>query len=321
MSRAGKRWVWRTLTVLFLVVVGVLLWRQFRQLDWPEITGALRGYSAMQLALALGLALAGHLIYACFDLLGRAHTGHHLPVRVVLPRVLVCYAFNLNLSAMLGGMALRYRLYARCGLRMETITQVIAMSIATNWLAYLLLLGMLFLAGLPTLPGHWPLAGSLQRLLGLALLAVPVLAVVATVRWQGRSWHFRRHHFTLPGPRLYSAQLALGSANWMVMAAVLYTLLPSGHSYPAVLAVLLTSSLAGLVSRVPAGLGVLEATALVLLRGKTDQAALMAALIGFRVCYFLIPLAVAALLYPWLELTHRRRTSTQSQKRHQARLS
>ncbi len=335
MTRAGRRrWLWRTLTVLFLAVIGVLLWYQFRQLDWPEISAALRGYSAAQLAPALLFALAGHLVYACFDLLGRAHTQHGLPVRVVLPRVLVCYAFNLNLSAMLGGMALRYRLYTRCGLRVDTITQVIALSITANWLGYTLLLGMLFIAGLPTLPGDWPLAGSVQRLLGLGLLCVPVLAVLATLRWQGRRWHFRQHRFTLPGPRLCGAQLLLGSANWMLMAAVLYTLLPSDHNYPTVLAVLLTSSLAGLVSRVPAGLGVLEATALVLLRGESDQVTLMAALIGFRVCYFLLPLAGAAVLYPWLELAHRHRQagthsnhsphsshSTHSQKRHQAPLS
>ena len=54
-------------------------------------------------------------------------------------------------------------------------------------------------------------------------------------------------------------QLALGALNWSLMAAVIFTLLPSKLDYPLVLGVLLISAIAGVITHIPAGLGVLEA--------------------------------------------------------------
>jgi uncharacterized membrane protein YbhN (UPF0104 family) len=60
---------------------------------------------------------------------------------------------------------------------------------------------------------------------------------------------------------------------------------------------MLLASVAGLVTHIPAGLGVLEAVFVALLSGRMAQGELLAALLGYRVIYYLAPLVVAGILY------------------------
>ncbi|MBW6280446.1 UPF0104 family protein, partial [Pseudomonas aeruginosa] len=111
----------------------------------------------------------------------------------------------------------------------------------------------------------------------------------------------RGHRLTLPSWRLAALQGLLGASNWSLMALLLYSLLPHGVDYPSVLAILLISSIAGVITHIPAGLGVLEAVFIALLQGRLSQGVLLAALIGYRVLYFLLPLALACVVYLLLE--------------------
>ena len=61
------------------------------------------------------------------------------------------------------------------------------------------------------------------------------------------------------------------------------------------------SAIAGVVTHIPAGLGVLEAIFLAMLQHQMPASALLAALIGYRALYFLLPLLVACALYLLLE--------------------
>ena len=109
-----------------------------RNLDWGEVykTCATTGADAVD-----GWRCRFSLVYCFFDVLGKRYARHDLPVRQILPVTFVCYAFNLNLSAWVGGIALRFRLYSRLGLKPAQITRVFTMSILTNWLGYMWLAG------------------------------------------------------------------------------------------------------------------------------------------------------------------------------------
>ncbi len=65
------------------------------------------------------------------------------------------YAFNLNLGALVGGVAIRARLYEGAGFDEATVAQVVGLSLDANWLGYGLLAGGLFAAGVisPPRPG------------------------------------------------------------------------------------------------------------------------------------------------------------------------
>jgi len=112
-----------------------------------------------------------------------------------------------------------------------------------------------------------------------------------------REWTVRGDGLRPPRGRIALLQLALSAANWMLIAAVVHTLLRHQVSYAAVLGVLLLAAVAGVIAHVPAGLGVLEAVFLVMLSQRLPQGELLAALLSYRVVYYLAPMALAAMHY------------------------
>ena len=66
------------------------------------------------------------------------------------------------------------------------------------------------------------------------------------------------------------------------MSALVYVLLQQKVDFPAVVAVLLTAAIAGVITHVPAGLGVLETVFIALLSHQVDRNELLAALILYR---------------------------------------
>ncbi|WP_415055103.1 lysylphosphatidylglycerol synthase domain-containing protein [Halopseudomonas sp.] len=296
-------WYWakRILTWCFFIAVPVLLYYLARNVDWAEVISTLRDYPLSTLALGAVIALVSYATYSCFDLLGRAYTGHAMRIREVLPVTFVCYAFNLNMGAIVGGVALRYRLYSRYGLDVPTITRVMSLSMVTNWLGYILLAGGLFSLGSLKLPNSWEIGQTGLRLIGIALLLVAIGYLLACGLSTRRSWHIRGHEIVLPPLKFALLQAALGAANWSMMALLIFLLLPEGVFYPSILAILMVSSIAGVITHIPAGLGVIEVVFIALLQHQVPQSEIMAALVGYRALYFLFPLALACVVYLALE--------------------
>lgn len=230
-----KTWGMRLLTLLFLVLIPVLLFTLARNLDWNEVRQSLLAYRPSTLALGLLLALCSYLVFASYDLLARAYTGHRLPARQVLPVAFVCYAFNLNFTTWVGGVALRYRLYSRLGLDTATITRILTLGLLTNWMGYLLLAGTVFALGLVKLPASWAVGAGGLRLIGVLMVAVAAGYLLACAFAKRRTWHLRGHEVTLPSLRLALCQVALGASNWALMAALIHLLLPPELFYPSVL--------------------------------------------------------------------------------------
>jgi len=311
-DKPWQTWGKRVLTVLFIVLIPVLLYTLARNLDWNEVRQSLVAYKPSTLVVGLGLALCSYLTFASYDLLARAYTGHQLPARQVLPVAFVCYAFNLNFTTWVGGVALRYRLYGRLGLDTATITRILTLGLLTNWMGYMLLAGTVFALRLVKLPESWALGVTGLQVVGFVLLAVAVGYLLACAFATRRTWHIRKHEITLPSLRLALCQVALGASNWALMAALIYWLLPGDLFYPSILGILLISCVAGVVAHIPAGLGVLEAVFLALLHGQLGQGSLVAALLGYRTLYYLIPLLLAVISY--LVLEKRARTMRQRGK-------
>lgn len=291
----------RTVLGLLFLAVAALLVRHAHEVDWGAVAAVMRRYEVSTLLPAAGLAAGSHALYSCFDVIGRRQTGHRLPTGRVMATAFVSYAFNLNLGALVGGVALRYRLYARQGLAAGTITQVLALSLASNWLGYLVLAGGAFIAFPLALPAGWPVGAGTLRLIGLLLLALAAAYLLTCFVTQGRVWQVRGHRFTWPSGAMGLLQLAISAANWALIAGVVAVLLQGRPDYPSVLGVLLIAAVAGVVAHVPAGLGVLEAVFIALLSHRVAQAELIGALLAYRAIYYLVPLGLALVIYLVLE--------------------
>lgn len=292
-----KRWL---VPAFGLLVLGLLI-SHAHKVDWAGAWQALTQYSPLLLLAVLVIATASHALYGCYDLIGRHHTQHRLSRWRTWAIAVTSYAFNLNLGSLVGGMALRARLYARAGLDDARIAQVVGISLATNWLGYGLLAGSLFAAGVIEAPAQAHMASGTLRVLGALMVLLAIAYVVACVFTRGRTWHLRGKRLHLPPPKIAILQLAMSAANWALMGAAMYVLLYQQVPYSTVLGVLLAASVVGVVIPIPGGLGVLEAVYLVLLGGSVRQGALMGAVLAYRALYYLLPLAGGLVLYLLLE--------------------
>ena len=308
------RWAKRLLTLCFFVAMAALLFMLMDNLNWLEVKQALHAYQRETLVMGLAVALVSYIAFSSYDLLGRAYTDHHLPARQILPVAFVCYAFNLNLSSWIGGVAMRYRLYSRLGLRVSTITRVLSLSVFTNSLGYIIVAGFIFSAGWVKLPASWAINTGALHIIGAVMLLLAAGYLLLCQFSSRRSWYWSSHEITLPSFRLALAQAGLSTLNWLLMAWLIFILLPDAVSYSAVLGILLISGIAGMIAQIPAGLGVLEAVFIGILQHQLPTASIVAALIAYRVIYFLLPLMVACVVYVVLEgkVWHWRRRARRS---------
>ena len=299
--RCRGLWLKRAAITVFLGVVISLLVSQARHVDWAEVLTALRGYPLVSVGMAVLLAATSFGLYSCFDLLGRHYTGHPLGTPTVMMVTFVSYVFNLNLGSLVGGVAFRYRLYSRLGLTTGTITRVMTLSMLTNWMGYLLLGGLVFSLMPPALPADWPITVLHLRLIGVVLVGVAAAYLALCALSAQRVFAVQGHTIELPSARLAALQLGMGAANWLIMSGIVFVLLQQRIAVPAVVSVLLLAGMAGVITHIPAGLGVMEAVFVALLSHQMPPPALLAGLVAYRVVYYLAPLGLAAVVYLVME--------------------
>lgn len=296
---AARAWSWfkRVAPWGLAALVLALVARQAQTVDWPSVWQELLRQPPDRLAATAALSLLSYGLYASFDLVGRRLTGHRLSAARTLGTAAISYAFNLNLGAWVGGIGLRLRLYTRWGLAASTVMQIIAHSMVTNWIGYLWVGGMVLAWAPPPLPAAWMLPEAGLRAIGLAMVALAVSYVVTCRFSRRRELSVRRHTLTLPSGRLAALQMLAGGANWLLIGAIVWGLLGGRIDYPTVLGVMLLGAVAGVVTHVPANLGVLEAVVVYALGTRLPAHELLAAVLAYRAVYYLLPLALALPAY------------------------
>jgi glycosyltransferase 2 family protein len=311
-EQQARRHVWwsrakRALSILFFAAVAALLARYGSHIEWSDVLDALTAIPMSALLLAIALAASSHVLYSCFDLIGRRYTGHNLPAHTVMAVSFVSYVFNLCIGSIVGGVGFRYRLYSRLGLNTGVITRIVSMSMLTNWLGYKLLAGLLFLIHPLALPPNWHMGNHGLQWVGAVLVAISASYLIACWRMGDRTWNWRGHELYLPPWRMAVLQMAISCLNWCLMAGVIYVLLGRSIVYTDVLTVLLIGAIAGVFAHVPAGLGVFEFVYVALLSHLVPESRLLGALLGYRAIYYIAPLVVGALMYLSMEVRAKRR--------------
>ncbi|MFC4274911.1 lysylphosphatidylglycerol synthase domain-containing protein [Achromobacter aloeverae] len=302
---AGLRRHWPLLRKLFFIafalLVIVLLVDQARHVEWDKVLQALQAYTWPVLLRAAGLAVLSYLVYSCFDLLAIPYLGHMIPPLRVMAVGIVAYAFNLNMGSLVGSVGFRFRLYLRLGLAAGDITRIVGLSLTTNWLGYLWVAGGLFAWGVLPIPDNWSISNYALRGIGAGMVVAASAYVALCGLARKRAWSIRGHQIELPSLGIAVAQSVLGSACWLSIGLVVWSLIRHDVSYPLILGVLLLSGIAGAVTHIPGGLGVVEAVFIAMLGGQVPHYEILGTLLAYRAVYYLAPFAVAAVLYFFLE--------------------
>lgn len=252
----------------------------------------------------IGLTLVSYLLLSLYDYLALEYAGQALPFRNVLLASFLSYAISNNVGhALITGGSMRYRLYSSWGISPNSITKIIVFCSLTYILgaaSMLSALGVIGSAPFDPIEAHST----------LYLLAVLCASVAVLFTWWGVVIFYSgpitigRYTIAVPRPWLAARQTLAGLAELSVASLVLFLPLSQlvGMPFSTFLTIYLLAQLAGLVSQVPGGLGVFEASFLMLSSNQYASSSILAALVAYRVVYYFLPLMIAAFVMIVFEL-------------------
>jgi glycosyltransferase 2 family protein len=292
---AGWRWVGYALSVGIITISVIVLWHVLADLEIKQVVDALHRTPPHQIILAgifVGAAFVTLTFYEFFGL--RTIGMKHVPYRIAALASLCGYSIGHNIGApAITGGAVRYRVYSPWNLRVIDIAKLCFITGLTFWLGntVVLSLGMIVEPGAVTAIDHLP--PPVNRVIGVIAFG----ALVAYVIW---AWRKQRSigrdswSVNLPSGPLTFLQLGIGLLDLTCTAYAMYLLMPE---QPAIdfmtLAVIFASAtLLGFASHAPGSVGVFDAAMLVALN-QYAKAEMVAALLLFRLLYFVIPFACA----------------------------
>lgn len=260
-----------------------------------DVREAFRGIGEERFILALLFTVASYLALTLYDVLALRAIGQPLSYGTAALASFTSYTLshNLGLSLLTGGSA-RYRVYSAEGLAIGDVARVVAIAGMTFWGGVLVLAGaMLLISPEPIANGLLILPDWLWRIMGLALLA----AIAALLLWagrEGRVLRIGRWSLPIPGHRFALAQIGVAAADLAAASAALFVLVPGVTlaDWPVFFIGYTLAIIAVLISHVPGGIGVFEAVIVAALPGPA-QPQLVAALLAYRLIYYVLPLLVA----------------------------
>lgn len=265
------------------------------QIHLDDINAAVAATSVRAIGWALVFTAISFVAMALYDVMAvrGAVPGRVSPALAAFAG-LVGYGISnaIGFHVLVGG-TVRYRIYQAAGLDGADVGRIVGITALTfaAGLVTIICLGVLLDPnGLPSLR---LLSPADDRILALAVL----IALAFGIYWLAggrREVNLLKWRFPLPSARNAIAQIAIGAVDIGAAAAALFVLLPTDVAPGfAVFLVLFVAAISfGIVSHAPGGLGIVEATILIGL-GAGTRPDVLAALVVFRVIYYLIPLALA----------------------------
>ncbi|MFB2551212.1 bifunctional lysylphosphatidylglycerol flippase/synthetase MprF [Ensifer soli] len=285
-----------------LAVVGYAIVHLTEEVRYEDVTAALANTSWVSVGLAIGFTALSFVALTFYDTGALSYLKKKLPYADVALTAFSAYAVgNTAGFGPLSGGAIRYRAYTRLGLKPEEIGAVIAFVTLAFGLGLLSVGALSILAIAPDVASLTGVPAGVLRLVAALIVAVLVFVVIATR--DGRILRIGRVSLRLPDSRTASRQFLVTVLDLAASASVLYVLLPDGAmSWPAFLAVYSVAVGLGVLSHVPAGLGVFETVIVAALGQATDVDSVLGALVLYRFIYHVLPLTLAVLFVVATEL-------------------
>ena len=296
------------LGVLVLAGVVIGLHGVLKKIGIADVLAALAATPRHEILHAVLLLCISLCIMSLYDLPGiifarREQAFPRLGLRRIGLASFCAYALSHLLGApALTAAAIRLRLYAQWGVPPAGIGRIMALSGTNFAIGFCAVMGLLLLIHPYAVPVFGHAAPGTLRLAGALLTGIAATYVLAA---RGRdSVTLLGRKIALPGEGLALAQILLAGTDMSISAAIFYTVLPDAPalSYLHVLSIYLAGFASGLVSGLPAGVGVFDSVLLLGLSAYLPPATALGAILLFRVMYFIAPACLAGLCYAGHEL-------------------
>ncbi len=285
-----------------------LLYHKLKAYSIEQIRESLHQIPHWRLWASVGLMIVNYLILVGYDWLALVAIKKPLPLKRTALVSFIGQAVSYNFGALLGGTTVRYRFYASWGFSLHDIVRLVLMLAVTFWVGALGLCGLVFIIAPPDIPlellDKMPIKDV--RILGVLLLLVTLVYFVACyfirkpIRIFGKEFEF-------PKLKIALLQAFVAGVDLIVAAGCMYILLPGSLHIGFIdfLPSYLMAQVAVVLTHVPGGVGVFELVILHLTHTPHEQV-VVAAVLCFRIIYFILPLLFAALFLAIYEARQRK---------------
>lgn len=288
-----------------LTVFAFMIWSAYHlstEVRYEDVRDAIAGTRWTTLELAAfftGLSFAALILYD-FNALDYIH--RKLPPVPVAITAFSAYAVGntLGFGALSGG-AVRFRAYSRLGLSPDEVGKVIAFVTLAFGFG---LTAVSAIAVLVTAKAMSPLVGiGSFGLRTAAIVTLLLLGLLLYVTRHGRQIEKAGIKLRLPDTATASRQFLVTAFDVAAAATVLYVLLPPNPmTWISFVAIYAGAIGLGVLSHVPAGLGVFEAAIIAALGGTMSVESILSSLLLYRIIYHIVPLIVAAVIMIAIEI-------------------
>jgi glycosyltransferase 2 family protein len=304
-ARFGWNWVGYAIGLTIVGISIYVLSHLLRDIEWPRVLAAAKATPPSRIlaaVLAIGGAYFTLSFYDYFAL--RVIGAKHVPYRIAALASFTSYSIGHNIGATaFSGGAVRLRIYSYFRLGVIDVAKICFLTGLTFWIGNLVVLGsgMVYRPEVSSL--ILQISPGVIRAIGIAALIV----LSAYILWVGRARRsFGRNGWqvTLPGGYSTLIQVGIGIADLTFASLAMYSLVPSApqDDFITVAIATVSATLLGFASHAPGSLGVFDAAMLVALPDMNREE-LVAALIIYRVLYFMIPFVIALLIMAYWEAT------------------
>ena len=293
-ARRNGRILAAGLTLVMLAAAITALTRLAKGTDYNQVVTALMAMPGWRIVMAIVLTAASFGALTLYDLNAFRAIGKPQPWWRIAPGAAASYAVGQTAGfGPLSGAAIRLRFYTPLGITPGEIALVVGF-VTVGFGAGLVVVGSL--AALLA-------ADAVGNALGVGGPTIDVLAILGlvgigtVVALGGRGLPLPGgRRVALPSRQILAAQVAITGLDVMLATGVMWACLPPGTvSYLTLLPLYGVALALGVLSHVPAGLGVFDAVLLAALAGNAPPAEILAALALYRLVYQALPLAVSAL--------------------------
>ncbi|MFG1182747.1 putative bifunctional lysylphosphatidylglycerol flippase/synthetase [Xanthobacter versatilis] len=306
-DRVGLHGLGFILSLVVIAFAATVLYRMLHNLKLSDVMEALAAKDPRNVVIGFLLVAGAYLTLTFYDWFALRTIGKdHVPYRIAALAGFCSYSIghNVGFTVFTGG-SVRYRIYSAWGLGAIDVAKICFVAGLTFWLGNIAVLGLGITIHPEAATAVDRLPPFVNRLIGLGALTVLVgyiTWVSLAPRTIGRSSWF----VTLPRGRTTLVQVGIGILDLTLCAAAMYMLMPSTpYIDPVSLAVIfVTATLLGFASHAPGGLGVFDAALLVALP-QFDKSELLAALLIFRLFYYIVPFTLSLTLLGARELSLR----------------
>lgn len=300
-----KSLLWPAVGLAAVVFSIWLLYHELRGISLEDVGAGLSAIPLHSWLLATFSSVVAYAALAGYDHIALTHLGRRVPFGFITLTSFTTYALAHNIGgSVLSGAVIRYRAYGSRGLSGQEVGILVALCTITFVLGVGILAGLLLVLRPEVFDGFvdvLPIGAT--RATGVVILVLVGLYVLGS--WfQIRPLKLGRFVIHYPKLDIVLRQFIIGPAELIGAAGIIYFALPEAGNpgFLVVLGVFLVSFSAALISHAPGGLGVLEVVFLLGLPDM-DPAAVIAALVVFRLLYLLIPLAVSMVVVLSFERT------------------